>query len=100
MAWISLEKWEKLSEKEKEGLPPICPDFVIELRSKTDRLKPLQEKMEEYLNSGLQLVGWLINPQDKTVEIYRQNQALEVVKMPVTLSGENILPDLTVNLDY
>lgn len=99
VAWVSLEKWEKLSEKEKEGFPPICPDFVIELRSRTDRLKPLQEKMEEYLNSGLQL-GWLINPQDKTVEIYRQNQAVEVVKMPVTLSGENILPDLTVNLDY
>ena len=99
VAWVSLEKWEKLSEKEREGFPPICPEFVIELRSKSDRLKPLQEKMQEYLNSGLQL-GWLINPQDKTVEIYRQNKSVEVVKMPVILSGENILLDLKVNIDY
>ncbi|MGI0481036.1 Uma2 family endonuclease [Geminocystis sp. CENA526] len=99
VAWVSLAKWEALSEKEKEGFPPICPDFVIELRSKSDRLKPLQEKMKEYLDSGLQL-GWLINPQDKTVEIYRQNKAVEVVKMPVTLSGENVLLDLEITLDY
>ncbi|MBL1209001.1 Uma2 family endonuclease, partial [Geminocystis sp. GBBB08] len=64
VAWVSLEKWQKLSPEEKEGFPPICPDFVIELRSKSDRLKPLQEKMLEYLDSGLQL-GWLINPQQK-----------------------------------
>ena len=99
MAWVSLEKWEKLTEKEREGFPPICPDFVIELRSKSDRLKPLQEKMQEYLDSGLQL-GWLIDPQDKTVEIYRPNQPVEVIKMPVNLSGENLLPDLTINIDY
>lgn len=99
VAWVSLEKWENLTEKEREGFPPICPDFVIELRSKSDRLKPLQEKMLEYLDSGLQL-GWLINPQDKIVEIYRPNQAVEVVKMPVNLSGENVLPDLIINLDY
>ncbi|WP_017292957.1 Uma2 family endonuclease [Geminocystis herdmanii] len=99
VAWVSLEKWEKLTEKEREGFPPICPDFVIELRSKSDRLKPLQEKMIEYLDSGLQL-GWLINPQDKTVEIYRPNQEVEIVKMPVNLSGENVLPDLELKLDY
>ena len=99
VAWLFLDKWETLSQKEREGFPLICPDFVIELRSKSDRLKPLQEKMMEYLDSGLQL-GWLINPQDKTVEIYRQNQAVEVVKMPVYLSGENVLPDLEINLDY
>ncbi|WP_330204207.1 Uma2 family endonuclease [Cyanobacterium sp. Dongsha4] len=99
VAWVSLAKWEKLTEKEREGFPPICPDFVIELRSKTDRLKPLQEKMQEYLDSGLQL-GWLINPQDKTVEIYSPNQSVEVLKMPINLSGENILPDLNINLDY
>ena len=99
VAWLSVEKWESLTEQEREGFPPICPDFVIELRSKSDRLKPLQEKMQEYLNSGLQL-GWLINPQDKTVEIYRPNQLVEIVKMPVNLSGENILPDLSIYLDY
>ncbi len=99
VAWVSLEKWENLTDKQKDGFPPICPDFVIELRSKSDRLKPLQDKMSEYLDSGLRL-GWLVNPQGKTVEIYRPNQAVEVVKMPVDLSGENVLPDLTINLNY
>jgi Uma2 family endonuclease len=99
VAWISLEKWEKLTPEEREGFPPICPDFVIELRSKSDRLKPLQEKMQEYLDSGLKL-GWLINPQQKQVEIYRPNQAVKVVTMPAILSGENILPELNITLDY
>ncbi len=99
VAWVSLEKWEKLTSEEKEGFPPICPDFVIELRSKSDRLKPLQEKMLEYLDSGLRL-GWLINPQEKQVEIYRQNKEVEVVNMPINLSGEDVLPKLSITLDY
>jgi len=64
---------------------------VIELRSRTDSLNQLQEKMQEYLNNGLQL-GWLINPQAQEVEIYRPNQVVEIVKLPTTLSGENVLP--------
>ncbi|NET24614.1 Uma2 family endonuclease [Okeania sp. SIO1I7] len=99
VAWVSLEKWENLTQQERESFPPICPDFVIELRSKSDRLSPLQAKMREYLESGL-LLGWLINPQQKQVEIYRQNQEVEIVTMPIILSGENILPGLNVMLDY
>jgi Uma2 family endonuclease len=99
VAWVANTKWESLSQKDREGFPPICPDFVIELRSKSDRLAPLQEKMQEYLADGLSL-GWLINPQQKQVEIYRQNQAVEVVNMPVLLSGENVLPGLTLMIDY
>jgi Uma2 family endonuclease len=99
VAWVSLEKWENLTQEEKDGFPPICPDFIIELRSKSDRLKPLQEKMKEYLNSGLRL-GWLINPQQKQVEIYRPNQDIEILNMPVILSGENVLFELSINLDY
>lgn len=72
---------------------------MIELRSKSDRLPPLQAKMREYLASGL-LLGWLINPQQKQVEIYRQNQEVEIVTMPIMLSGENFLPGLNVTLDY
>lgn len=68
-------------------------------KNKSDRLKPLQEKMQEYLDSGLKL-GWLINPQQKQVEIYHQNQAVEVVNMPVNLSGEDVLPKLSIILDY
>ncbi|MDY7004271.1 MAG: Uma2 family endonuclease [Cyanobacteriota bacterium] len=99
VAWVSLEKWENLTQQERESFPPICPDFVIELRSKSDRLPPLQAKMREYLASGL-LLGWLINPQQKQVEIYRQNQEVEIVTMPIILSGENILPGLNMTLDY
>ena len=99
VAYVSKEKWDSLTQEEREGFPPICPDFVIELRSKSDRLKPLQEKMQEYLDSGLRL-GWLINPQQKQVEIYRPNQTVEIVNMPVNLSGENVLPELNMTLDY
>lgn len=96
-AWVKLKRWEALSEEEQEKFPPICPDFVIELRSRTDQLKPLQQKMQEYLDSGL-LLGWLINPQDKQVEIYRPNQAVEIVKFPIDLSGEEVLPGFILKL--
>jgi len=99
VAWVSLEKWESLTPQEREKFLPICPDFLIELRSKTDRLKPLQDKMQEYLASGLRL-GWLINPQDGQVEIYRQDKEVEILTMPTVLSGEDVLPGLTVNIDY
>lgn len=97
VAYIKLENWQKLTLQQQEKFPPICPDFVIELRSKTDSLKPLQEKMLEYLESGLQL-GWLINPQAQQVEIYSPNQTAEIVSLPATLLGENILPEFTLNL--
>ncbi|MCH2243011.1 MAG: Uma2 family endonuclease, partial [Aquabacterium sp.] len=97
VAWVKLDRWQALTPEEKEKFPPICPDFVIELRSRTDGLKPLQEKMQEYLNSGLCL-GWLINPQDGQVEIYRLNQEVEVMNFPVSLSGEDVLPGFVLNL--
>ena len=96
-AWVQLERWEALTKKEQEGFPPICPDFVIELRSHTDTLKPLQNKMQEYLKSGLRL-GWLINPQNQQVEIYRSNQNVEIVQFPVSLSGEDVLPGFVLDL--
>jgi Uma2 family endonuclease len=90
VAWIANERWDSLSIQEKEKFARICPDFVIELRSRTDSLSQLQEKMQEYLNSGLRL-GWLIDPQNQQVEIYRQNQSVEIVSLPTSLSGENVL---------
>ena len=97
VAWIANERWESLTLEEQEKFSQICPDFVIELRSRTDSLSLLQEKMQEYLNSGLQL-GWLINPQNQQVEIYRQNQPIEIVELPTTLSGENVLPGFILEL--
>jgi Uma2 family endonuclease len=97
VAWIVNERWESLTIQEKEKFARICPDFVIELRSRTDSLSQLQEKMQEYLNSGLRL-GWLIDPQNQQVEIYRQNQSVEIVSLPTSLSGENVLPGFILEL--
>ncbi|MBO1051235.1 MAG: Uma2 family endonuclease [Dolichospermum sp. DET73] len=97
VAWIANERWESLSITEKEKFAKICPDFVIELRSRTDSLSQLQEKMQEYLNSGLRL-GWLIDPQNQQVEIYRQNQSVEIVSLPTSLSAENVLPGFILEL--
>ncbi len=97
VAWIVNERWESLNIQEKEKFAKICPDFIIELRSRTDSLSRLQEKMQEYLDSGLGL-GWLIDPQNQQVEIYRQNQTVEIVSLPTTLSGEDILPGFILEL--
>ena len=96
-AWIALEKWNTLTIEQRQGFVPLCPDFVIELRSKSDNLKVLQEKMQEYLENGTRL-GWLINRQDRQVEIYRQGQGVEVLENPSSLSGENILPSFVLDL--
>jgi Uma2 family endonuclease len=97
VAWIVNERWESLNIQEKEKFAKICPDFIIELRSRTDSLSRLQEKMQEYLDSGLGL-GWLIDPQNQQVEIYRQNQTVEIVSLPTTLSGEDVLPGFILEL--
>lgn len=96
-AWVSLERWLSLTPEQKKRFPPICPDFVIELRSESDRLIKLQEKMQEYIASGLRL-GWLIDPKNKVVEIYRQGSPVEVLRSPATLSGENVLPGFVLTL--
>ncbi len=96
-AWVKLERWEALSLEERKKFPPLAPDFVLELRSESDRLKPLQDKMLEYLENGVPL-GWLINPQDKQIEIYRQNQSVEVIKIPIKLSGEDVLVGFELRL--
>ena len=97
VSWIALNRWNSLSDKQKRGFAPIDPDFVIELLSSTDDLLTTQQKMIEYLNCGVQL-GWLINPDEKEVKIYRLGKATEILSNPSSLSGEDILPRLTVDL--
>jgi Uma2 family endonuclease len=97
-AWVKLERWEALTPEERKKFPPIIPDFLIELPSETDRLQPLQDKMQEYLENNLRL-GWLINFQDKQVEIYRQNQPVEIVQLPAVLFGEEVLPGFELQLE-
>ncbi|MDZ8077924.1 MAG: Uma2 family endonuclease [Nostoc sp. DedQUE01] len=96
-AWVKLDRWEALTPEQRKKFPPLVPDFAIELRSETDRLKPIQEKMQEYIENGLRL-GWLINPQDANVEIYRIGKAVEVMQIPAILSGEDILPGFELQL--
>ena len=97
VSWVTLAKWNRLSKQQQRKFAPIAPDFVIELMSPTDELSELQNKMKEYMDCGVKL-GWLINPDEKQVEIYRQQENPEILTNPRTLSGERILPNLIVNL--
>ena len=101
-AWIKLERWNALNPKQQDGFPPIAPDFVSELVSPSDlknqRYQDLQQKMEEYIDNGVRL-GWLIEPNAKTVEIYRPGQNVEILQNPKTLSGEEVLPGFVLDLE-
>lgn len=97
VSWIPIEKWNALTPEQRKKFLPLCPDFVIELLSESDDLADTQAKMREYIDNGLRL-GWLINPKDKQVEIYRPNQATEVLQSPKTLSGEDVLPGFILDL--
>ncbi|WP_010473319.1 Uma2 family endonuclease [Acaryochloris sp. CCMEE 5410] len=97
VTWIAVSKLEGVSGD--IAFPAIVPDFVIELRSKTDALKTLQEKMREYQEAGVQL-GWLIDPQNQQVEIYRLGKDVEIRRLPTDLEGENVLPGLTIDLAW
>jgi Uma2 family endonuclease len=98
LSWLKQERWDRLTSEEKEKFPPLAPDFVLELMSPTDRLKDLQEKMQEYIENGVKL-GWLINRNKRQVEIYRQGKEKEVLNNPSCLSGEDILPEFSLNLE-
>ena len=96
-AWIRRERYSALTPEQRRKFPPIAPDFVIELRSVTDDLDTLRAKMREYMDAGVQL-GWLINPQQQQVEVYRPGEDVEVRNLPTELSGENVLPGFSLNL--
>jgi Uma2 family endonuclease len=97
-AWILRERYEALPMPQRaKRYAPIAPDFVIELRSESDRLKPLQAKMEEYVDNGVRL-GWLIDPKRKKVYVYRPEAATEVLHNPKSVSGEDVLPGFVLQL--
>lgn len=97
VSWIKLERWNALTEKQKVSFAPICPDFVIELRSKSDTLKGLQAKMQEYIDNGA-LLGWLIDPQQRKVYIYRPEQEVEILDNPESVSGNPELPSFMLQM--
>ena len=96
-SWIKRERWEALTPEQRRKFPPLCPDFVVELRSATDSIRETREKMQEYRENGICL-GWLIDPQTRTVEIYRIDREIEILQSPVTLSGEDVLPGFVLDL--
>lgn len=93
----TLSSWAVLSEDEKEEFPPLCPDFVAELRSRSDSLSMLREKMQEYLDNGAQL-GWLIDPRERKVYVYQSAAPIRCLDNPPILSGEPLLPSFTLDL--
>ncbi|MEL6246889.1 MAG: Uma2 family endonuclease [Cyanobacteria bacterium J06627_15] len=97
VAWVERSRIEAIDPDPTQFLP-LAPDFVIELRSASDRLSQLQEKMLEYCACGVRL-GWLIDPQTKRVEVYRPNCPVEVLEHPQQLTGETILPGFVLSLD-
>lgn len=97
-AWIEQSRWETLTPEQRRKFPPIAPDFVLELRSPSDSITTLRAKMQEYIESGVRL-GWLLNPQDQQVEIYRLGQTTETRLLPTTLSGEGVLPGFTLTVN-
>jgi len=97
LSWIRNERWEALSPEQQEQFPPLCPDFVVELRSKTDSLRSLTEKLEEYIANGAQL-GWLIDPLERKVHIYRPGLAVQILSDPETVSGEPLLKGFVLDV--
>jgi Uma2 family endonuclease len=98
VAWVRMERWTALSPQQRRQFPPLCPDFVVELMSASDRLQPLQEKMQEWIANGCQL-AWLIDPVNETVYIYRASGAFNTVaSFDATISGEDVLPGFELEL--
>jgi Uma2 family endonuclease len=97
VAWVELSRWNALSAEDRSKFPPLAPDFVIELRSRTDKLSDLQEKMLEYRDNGVRL-GLLINPQDRIVEIYRIDRAVEVIESGNSIDCDDVLLGFSVDL--
>jgi Uma2 family endonuclease len=96
-SWVRRERWDALPAQERAGFGLLCPDFVVELRSPTDRLRDLQEKMQEYLDNGAHL-GWLIDPAEKRVYVYRPGQPVEELEDPPSVSGDPVLPGFVLHV--
>ena len=96
-SWVKIERWNALTQAEKERFAPLCPDFVVELMSPSDSVEKTRAKMREYMDNGARL-GWLINRQQQQVEIYRPNREVEILLSPQTLSGEDTLPGFVLDL--
>ncbi|AFY53832.1 hypothetical protein Riv7116_1263 [Rivularia sp. PCC 7116] len=97
-SWIKIERWDALTPQQRKKYLPLCPDFAVELVSESDDVEDTRKKMLEYIENGLRL-GWLINPKDKLVEIYRIGKEVEILDSPDSLSGEDVLIGFSLDLE-
>ncbi|HWS86437.1 MAG TPA: Uma2 family endonuclease [Pyrinomonadaceae bacterium] len=96
-SWVSRERYEAVPPEEREKFAPVCPDFVVELRSPSDNLQELQGRMAEYVENGAQL-GWLLDPSNRRVYVYRPGREVEILEGPETVSGDPVLPGFVLSL--
>ena len=96
-SWIKSDRWNALTDEQKASFAPICPDFVVELRSSSDTLKSLQNKMQEYVENGA-LLGFLIDRKNQTVHLYRAARSPEVLQHPELVSGDPELPGFVLQM--
>ena len=96
-AWVSLPRWQRLTQAQRKTFAPLCPDFVVELRSPSDRMADLREKMIDYIANGVRL-GWLIDPYEKRVEAYRPDREVEELLAPESLAADDVLPGFLLKL--
>lgn len=99
IAWVSLDRWNFLNSEQQQNFPPLCPDFVLELRSPKDNMVLLREKMEEYIANQLRL-GWLIDLPNQKVEVYQRGKSMMLLNAPDRLVGEDILAGFSLNLKF
>lgn len=97
-AWVARDRWRALTRAQRKKFPPIAPDFVVEIRSETDALKPLRAKMQEYIELGVRL-AWLIDPVARRVEVFRPDKKPQTLKAPQTVSGDPVLTGFVLRLE-
>jgi Uma2 family endonuclease len=97
-SWIALERWNALTLKQQTGFPPLCPDFLIEVRSQSDSRRVLEAKMQSWLDNGAKL-AWLVDPIDENVTIYRPGQTPETLDRPMAMQGEGPVASFELRCD-
>ena len=97
VAWVKRSRWDAFTPEQKQKFVPLCPDFVIELRSGTDTLRSLQDKLQEYIQNGA-ILGWLIDPQHRRVYVYRPNAPVECLENAESVNGDPELPGWVLHL--